>query len=316
MDREYASPEQIGEQLKQRRIDAGITLENIFEDTKINVKYLQVIEEGRFDLLPSGFYRRIFVHEYCDAVGANDLRTDCEQFLSAAQNVSAALPDNISGKNRDKNFIQETQYTKENNRPFIVVSCIAVVLAVMLGFSFKDTLSGTKTNAIDQLHGGTARVLEQKKQDDAELQRKAEDNARKQAEERAKAEEAVYAEKPEADAAETADGSVLSETDNGAVSQLPAKNELLIKAAEGKIKIKVSQGEKIIYDGEIAETKTMRFKIEGSIPVRVRYENPNRTEVYFGEAAFKPLHPSREGRSRYYWSDGTVTFTKQKTAKQ
>ncbi|MDO4953074.1 MAG: helix-turn-helix domain-containing protein [Synergistaceae bacterium] len=316
MDRECTSPEQIGKQLKQRRIDVGITLEKIFEDTKINVKYLKAIENGRFDLLPSGFYRKIFIHEYCDAIGADDLRTDCEQFLLGAGNISDAISDETSGKNRDKNFIQDTQYTKENNRPFIVVSGIAVVLAALLVFGFRETLSGAKTDAIDQLHGGTARVLEQKKKGDAELQRKAEEKARKQAEERAKAEETAFMEELEAEALGTVENSDHPKADYGAVPQLPAKNELIVKAAEGKIKIKVSQGENVIYDGEITEGKNMKFKIEGAVPVRVRYENPNRTEVYFGEAAFKPLHPSREGRSRYYWSDGAVTFTKQKTAKQ
>ncbi len=317
MDNALASSVQpLGAQLKQQRIDQGITLERISENTKINIEYLQAIEEGRFDLLPAGFYGKIFVREYCNAVGADGLWTAYEQLLADAGNVSVEMPDNTSVKSEDKNLMQDVQYTQENNKPLIIVSGIAVVLAVLLVFGFKETFSGGRTDAIDQLHGGTVRVLEQKKKDDAELQRKAEEKARKQAEERAKAEEAAFMEELETEASETAENGEQPKTEDSSVSQLPAKNELLVKAAEGKIKIKVSQGENVIYDGEITEGKSLKFKIEGTVPVRVRYENPNRTEVYFGETAFKPLHPSREGRSRYYWSDGTVTFTKQKTAKQ
>ena len=316
MDREYASPEQLGEQLKQLRENLNLDLNQLSENTKINTIYLQAVEDGRLDVLPPGFYRKIFVREYCEAIGADSLLKAYEQFFENAENEVVKKADDNVRQTEEKNFVQDTQYRPENNKPLVVVSCLAIVVAMLLAFSFKNTLSGAQTSNIAQLNGGTAKVLEQKKLDEAEAQREAEEKMRKQAEKRAEAEEAVYMEEQSSTEPETAETSDPAKADDSTQNPVPAKNELLVKAAEGKIKIKVSQGEKIIYDGEIAEAQTMRFKIEGSIPVHVRYENPDRTEVYFGEAAFKPLHPSREGRSRYYWSDGTVTFTKQKTAKQ
>jgi cytoskeletal protein RodZ len=59
----------LGEILRQARLEKGKSLEEIAEETKIRVRYLQAIEEGRFDLLPGHFYTRGFIKSYAEAVG-------------------------------------------------------------------------------------------------------------------------------------------------------------------------------------------------------------------------------------------------------
>jgi len=53
---------------KQRREEHSITLEEISERTKINLRFLKAIEEGNFDILPET-YMRLFLRAYAIEIG-------------------------------------------------------------------------------------------------------------------------------------------------------------------------------------------------------------------------------------------------------
>jgi cytoskeletal protein RodZ len=46
----------------------GLTLEEIAEDTKINLRYLQAIEERRLSSLPGGVYNSSYLRQYARAL--------------------------------------------------------------------------------------------------------------------------------------------------------------------------------------------------------------------------------------------------------
>ncbi len=62
---------QLGQELKKARIDAGLTIEDIFEKTRINPRHLATIERGDFPSLPAA-YVRAFIKEYARCVGLNE----------------------------------------------------------------------------------------------------------------------------------------------------------------------------------------------------------------------------------------------------
>jgi transcriptional regulator with XRE-family HTH domain len=61
--------ESIGSLLKRRREELGLTLEEIAQSTKINQKYLEAIEQDRFDILPANVYGKIFVASFARQLG-------------------------------------------------------------------------------------------------------------------------------------------------------------------------------------------------------------------------------------------------------
>ena len=66
-------------ELKLIRQDQEIDLEEIHNRTKINLNYLQAIEDGKFDLLPNT-YMRLFIRAYATEIGANPdeaIRNQC-----------------------------------------------------------------------------------------------------------------------------------------------------------------------------------------------------------------------------------------------
>ena len=68
----------IGSILRYQREQRKLDLENISEELKVKLDYLEAMEQGRFDLLPSGFYRRSFLKAY-----AEYLKLDVDQMLRA-----------------------------------------------------------------------------------------------------------------------------------------------------------------------------------------------------------------------------------------
>lgn len=60
---------EIGEKLRNARIEHGYTIDDLQKKTKIQKRYLAAIEEGKFDQLPGDFYVRAFVKQYADSVG-------------------------------------------------------------------------------------------------------------------------------------------------------------------------------------------------------------------------------------------------------
>ncbi|SER57396.1 helix-turn-helix domain-containing protein [Salisediminibacterium halotolerans] len=60
---------ELGVRLKTAREEAGFSLDELQQRTKIQKRYLQAIEEGDFSKMPGEFYARAFVKRYCEAVG-------------------------------------------------------------------------------------------------------------------------------------------------------------------------------------------------------------------------------------------------------
>jgi len=83
-----------GETLKRERELREISLRQISEATKINLRYLEALEENRFDALPGGLFNKGFIRAYATYIGI-----DCEatvnsylQEVSARQSGSEAAP--------------------------------------------------------------------------------------------------------------------------------------------------------------------------------------------------------------------------------
>lgn len=61
--------ESFGVWLRGQREVRGVDLEAIAQTSKINIRYLEMLEEDRFDLLPASIFVRGFLREYARIVG-------------------------------------------------------------------------------------------------------------------------------------------------------------------------------------------------------------------------------------------------------
>lgn len=314
--------QKLGSELAHIRVSLGLSREEIARRSKIHTNYIQAIEEGHLELLPNGFYRKNFVREYCAQLDANDLSNEYAELFAKAEEEDKAV-EFAPMNSASESLLQKKQYRPINGKPLLTTAAMLLILAAVLAVVFQNSIkSETKNANVMQLEGGTSLILKQKKAEEKKKQQEAEEKASKLAEERAKSEETEYSDAT----GQEENGQPTKEQEQPTAKEAPisenetpqlANNELYICAPKQTIKIKATYKDTIIYEGEIHAGKSMRFKVDDkNSPLRVRYENPNYSDVTFGGAQFKPLHPSPQGRSRYYWSDGTVTFTPRKKQKE
>ena len=62
----------LGEELKSRRENRDISLNDISEATKISTRYLKAIETDNYSILPGGIFTRSFIRAYAKQVGMNE----------------------------------------------------------------------------------------------------------------------------------------------------------------------------------------------------------------------------------------------------
>ncbi len=77
--RDLLTPDNVGERLKQLRIEARLSLEVLADELQVAVKHLQAIEESRYQDLPGQVYAQNFVRRYVERMGLN-VETAMEQF--------------------------------------------------------------------------------------------------------------------------------------------------------------------------------------------------------------------------------------------
>lgn len=96
---------ELGQRLKEARLEKNITYEELQDLTKIQKRYLQAIEEGNYSVLPGAFYAKAFIKNYAEKVGLvpeelfeqypGDLpvtRNDANEFTPRSTRVSASVP--------------------------------------------------------------------------------------------------------------------------------------------------------------------------------------------------------------------------------
>src|SRR5512138_2915445 len=74
----------IGQPLKTEREEQGLTLETVFEATRIRVQYLKALEADDLSLMPSPVQARGYLRNYAEYLGL-----DVEQILNELRAASA-----------------------------------------------------------------------------------------------------------------------------------------------------------------------------------------------------------------------------------
>ncbi|OAB45048.1 helix-turn-helix domain-containing protein [Paenibacillus antarcticus] len=79
---------ELGQQLREARLEKGMSLDDVQEMTKIRKRYLEAIEAGDYKVLPGNFYVRAFIKTYAETVGLNP-----DELLEGHKEVSLSQPE-------------------------------------------------------------------------------------------------------------------------------------------------------------------------------------------------------------------------------
>lgn len=139
----------IGEKLKSARESAGLSIDAVQKDTKIQKKYLVALENNDFAALPGKFYVRAFVKAFANAVGLNGdqfvrqylpeenftgtVKSDAQPVKEQNPTSSRVVrPTNSAADNQDK--IDFRKYL-----PIGVIGAIVVIVLAVVVFAVVKT---------------------------------------------------------------------------------------------------------------------------------------------------------------------------------
>lgn len=113
--------QEIAEILKTQRENLGLSVDDIYEHTRINPEFIKVLEAGQFELLPVA-YARLFLKTYAQALNLNvrDILTLFDRSVALPRERVTAPPSPERGINRSAIFIS-----------LLAFAVIAVVIIIL-----------------------------------------------------------------------------------------------------------------------------------------------------------------------------------------
>jgi len=131
----------LGEKLRKLRSDKRISLNKVSQSTKIQIKYLEYLEQGNYDKLPADVYTKGFLRSYADFLGVD------KNILLKLYNKERDIR-----KNLKKNKKQVLKKTKPLNISYfvftpkkILIFVTTILIFVGLFFLYKEIGSFAST---------------------------------------------------------------------------------------------------------------------------------------------------------------------------
>ena len=133
----------LGSTLRDARIEKGYTLNTLQQMTKIQKKYLEAIEEGRFEEIPGNFYLRAFVKQFADVVGidGDELLLEYQAELEAVEHGVTQYDEEVidtmpSRLNRNQQPTNQTIWDKYAHYfPIVGVGLVFIVVMFFIMMS-------------------------------------------------------------------------------------------------------------------------------------------------------------------------------------
>ncbi len=138
--------QKIGKMLKEKRIEQGLSIEDVSEKTRLTVKHVKALEDGDLSFFHEDLsYLRFFVKSYCEVVGLDfedikdELRTCIDDYT-----VTFAENEILSHKEIEKNIANSEKLSKvdtanvkvkkrHKKKPdFSLISLIGIVILVVV----------------------------------------------------------------------------------------------------------------------------------------------------------------------------------------
>jgi cytoskeletal protein RodZ len=131
----------------------GLSLEDVFNQTRVRVVYLQAIENKEFHLLPVPVYTKNFIKIYARALGIDSepIIKDYENYLNSLKEAQTLPPENVSGKK-----LLSARITSHKTHWVIVFVLMAIIVVSWIIYkqyeSSSNIINSTNriTNAIRQ----------------------------------------------------------------------------------------------------------------------------------------------------------------------
>lgn len=119
---------EIGNSLREARLRQGLDLARVEDDTKIRAKYLQGLEDERFEVLPSETYVKGFLRTYADYLGLDG------QLYVDEYNSRFVTGDDYEPRPR-RSSARAAPRARRQERRLVLVALVAIALVTVVVIS-------------------------------------------------------------------------------------------------------------------------------------------------------------------------------------
>lgn len=109
-----------GQWLRQQREVRGVELDEVARATKVSARYLEALEDGRFELLPAPVFARGFLREYARYVGL-DADEAVNSYLTALQPGRNEEANDRGGRSGDRRWLAAG---------ILAIACLVVAMGI------------------------------------------------------------------------------------------------------------------------------------------------------------------------------------------
>ncbi|GHV43983.1 XRE family transcriptional regulator [Synergistales bacterium] len=289
----------LGRMAKDRREESRMSLEEIYERTRIRLEYLKGIEQGSYKGFPDLVYIRGFIRTYLSVIGAEDLKDDFISWLGKENTRQDVMPPtNLLGNGAPtKGFKPASHFWL-----FLILFLILAGSGGYVWYSWTNLMPGSRNKP--------ATPAEAAKTDESQKTPPSEN---------------IFAgitskdSSPDGSPNNSSDAKLAASTDNTLLSILPAsasvtsqsqtqasppKPYLLIQA-KGDVWMEVSIGDKVVFSKTLQSNSEVSWDLIA--PAKVRYGRPHMADVTLNGKALGLANPKAKKSETYFYNpDGTT----------
>lgn len=272
--------QELGKEIRRRREDLGLSLNDVYEGTKIRTQFLEGIERGDFSEFPGTVYIRGFIRSYLQFIGAEDFWGEYLPVLS----------EGIQKKKEEEPVVGSCAAPAKGFKPASRFWIFAILLLVLLGSSwyvwYTWDQNGAPSFALRTNGGDTAAKSEERVETITENGVSAQTdekpsgsssavNTKVNGEQDAQGEGngsggtagQIAVSAPGGKAPPTAAELVGANVPADAPAAVEKKDMELVIAADGDCWIRVRQGTKTLYERTVRAGETISFSVKERIEV-------------------------------------------------
>lgn len=137
---------ELGQQLREARLQKGMSLDDVQEMTKIRKRYLEAIEAGDYKVLPGSFYVRAFIKTYAETVGL-----DPDELLEGHKSDVPSEPSAVTEPVMQKR--SSSRHTREGNVKWlstVLMWTFPILIVAVIYWYASSNNADPNENKVDQ----------------------------------------------------------------------------------------------------------------------------------------------------------------------
>jgi cytoskeletal protein RodZ len=148
----------IGQELKRERELRGISLKEIADFTKINIRFLRALEEDRLDILPEQFFTRGIIRTYAKYLGLDE-QSVLNTYLEGLQAQETQETSNENKKPEVSESPESHPKEKKISLLFALIVLAILALIIVMYFVFrKDESPPPDTSKMESITQNTQEI--------------------------------------------------------------------------------------------------------------------------------------------------------------